>query len=115
MKEQISATPPLPKPIIRNCTFKYKCNRSWDSLKAFDNEPRVRHCEDCNKRVYLVTTNKLLALALKMDHCIAIPNELVDFGEVINTTIRDKQKPKHQPQQKHLVGYLRLSSPKVID
>lgn len=92
-----------PKPIIRNCAVKYKCNRSWDSLTQFENETRVRHCTDCNKRVYLVTTDKLLALALKMDHCIAIPHELVDFGEAVNKVIYDQQ----HPEPKHLVGYPR--------
>ena len=93
------------RPIIRNCTFKYKCNRSWDSLTVFLNEPRVRHCDDCNKRVYLVPTPRLLGLALKMDHCVAIPIELVDFGDEINKVADSKQKPKFE--NRHLVGYVK--------
>ena len=56
---------------IRNCEFRFECPRSWDSLaETFD--PRVRQCDQCNRRVLYCQTSTELRKAIIADECVAV-------------------------------------------
>lgn len=62
---------------IRNCEFRFKCPRTWESLsKTFDQ--RVRHCSECDRRVIYCKTESELKRAIIYDECVAV--EIVQPG-----------------------------------
>jgi hypothetical protein len=65
---------------IRNClpTFHFVCPKRWDDLAATD-DPAARHCDQCDRQVYLCTTDEQTIAHAKAGHCIA-REELVDSG-----------------------------------
>ncbi|MBK4736099.1 hypothetical protein [Noviherbaspirillum pedocola] len=60
--------------LIRNCkaaNFVYACPKLWSQLKpAFSDN--VRHCDHCNRKVYLCRTDADLQFYTSVDFCIAI-------------------------------------------
>lgn len=60
--------------LIRNCKaekFVSACPKLWSQLKpAFSDN--VRHCDQCNRKVYLCRTDADLQLYTSVDFCIAI-------------------------------------------
>jgi hypothetical protein len=68
---------------IRNCEFRFKCPRAWESLaETFD--PRVRQCDQCNRRVYCRTSTELRK-AIFADECVAV--EVGSPGEEIRMLV----------------------------
>ena len=72
--------------LIRNCTWKFKCTRTWDSLSkvkhyAFD---RIRYCPDCKENVRLVESEKSLFLAIEFNQCVAIPFDITNVHKQLN-------------------------------
>ena len=61
--------------MIRNCTIAFKCDREWESLESVPNVP-VRHCDKCERYVYLCNTSRELIDALAGNQCVAIPIKL---------------------------------------
>jgi hypothetical protein len=61
---------------IRNCEFKLKCPKEWESLKTNDSLENKRFCEVCQNVVYYVQNEEELAFRVWRNHCIAIPAEL---------------------------------------
>lgn len=51
--------------------FEYKCPMSWGNL-AQTSDPSVRHCAECQKPVYLVTSEELLLERAERGECAAI-------------------------------------------
>jgi hypothetical protein len=64
--------------MICNCHSKKRCRAVWEEMKeindGFNNE--ARFCEQCEKIVYLVTTNSEIALHLEYNDCIAIHDDI---------------------------------------
>ena len=61
---------------IRNCSWGYKCENTWDGLIATDNES-VRFSDACDKQVFLCKTELELADAVLLNRCVAFPPELL--------------------------------------
>lgn len=61
--------------LIRNCSWKFKCNRTWDSLLKVESYAfeRTRHCPDCKENVYLISNERDLLLSVEFNKCVAIP------------------------------------------
>lgn len=60
-------------PLIRNCTFKFKCEKKWESLEVIEDYYDRRYCNDCQKDVHLVENIFDLRKALEFDLCVAVP------------------------------------------
>ena len=56
---------------LRNCTFKFQCNQTWESLEDVS-IPNTKNCNVCNKLVYFVDSDKKLVQAIKNNQCVAI-------------------------------------------
>ena len=56
---------------LRNCIFGFKCTANWDEMKPTP-EQSVKHCEQCNKDVYLVTKPEEFVLAIHLNRCVAV-------------------------------------------
>ncbi len=61
---------------IRNCEFKFKCSKEWDSLKSHESIKNVRLCEECKSLVHFVQNEEELAFRIWRNDCVAIPAEL---------------------------------------
>lgn len=60
---------------IRNCTaadFDFACPKAWANLKT-GFSANVRHCDACDRNVYMCHTDKDLALYTSLNYCVAIP------------------------------------------
>lgn len=68
--------------LIKNCSakdFDSACPNHWDKLKpAFSD--MVRHCDHCNKKVYLCETDEQIKFYTSVKFCIAVaqPEGLVN-------------------------------------
>jgi len=72
--------------LIRNCSWKKKCSRSWDSLTPaqhyqFD---LIRHCPDCNENVHLVADEADLLQAIESNYCVAIPFDITNLKKQLD-------------------------------
>jgi hypothetical protein len=88
--------------LIRNCSWKFKCNKTWDSLleaKPYSFK-RTRYCPDCKENVRLVESEKSLFLAIEHNQCVAIPFEITRFSKQLN---------------KPLLGAIKLNSNKNLE
>ena len=60
---------------IRNCTaadFEFACPKAWTNMKPGFGA-NVRHCDACDRNVYICHTDKDLALYTSLNYCVAIP------------------------------------------
>jgi hypothetical protein len=62
--------------VIRNCTIAFKCKKKWENMKETD-IPIIRHCSDCDKEVFQVSTVRQLKTFMLLNRCVAIDLELV--------------------------------------
>lgn len=69
---------------IKNCIFKFRCTRTWDSLSPTATDA-VRYCDDCDRGVHLCETNEQLIIALHADRCVAIPADLQLYSDSRDT------------------------------
>lgn len=64
-------------PMIRNClpVFRLVCPQRWEALAPTE-EPGVRHCDRCDQRVYLCSSDEETIAHARAGHCIAreMPN-----------------------------------------
>jgi hypothetical protein len=75
--------------LLRNCSWKFKCERLWDSLletKSYRSD-KVRFCPDCSENVYFVSSESEVFLAIEQNKCIAIPFEITDVHKQMNKTL----------------------------
>jgi len=66
--------------LIRNCSWKFKCTKTWDSLllaKPYVYE-KIRYCPDCKENVRLVDNKSNLFLAIEHNQCVAIPFDITN-------------------------------------
>jgi hypothetical protein len=63
--------------VIKNCSakdFGSACPKRWDQLKpAFSD--MVRHCNHCNKKVYLCETDEQIKFYSSVKFCIAVAEQ----------------------------------------
>jgi uncharacterized protein (TIGR02996 family) len=62
---------------IDNCDdeFAFRCPKQWEHLKGTDN-PRVRYCETCDKKVYYCLTDREARKRTSLGLCVALaPSE----------------------------------------
>jgi hypothetical protein len=57
---------------VQNCTFSLLCTKTWDQLRAIEDEKRVRFCGECKKLVHLCTTAAEVKFHSEARHCVAI-------------------------------------------
>ncbi len=64
--------------VFKNCSAKdldSSCPKRWDSLKpAFSD--MVRHCDHCNKKVYLCETDEQIKFYSSVKFCIAVAEQV---------------------------------------
>ena len=79
-------TPKKENHLIRNCSWKFKCKKTWDSLletKEYSYQ-KIRYCPDCKEDVHLVASEKELFIKIEHDRCVAIPFEITRFSKQLN-------------------------------
>ena len=54
------------------CLLSYACPQLWSRL-AETNSPDRRHCEGCNRDVFLVRDEEDFARHAAQGHCVAVP------------------------------------------
>lgn len=83
--------------LLRNCTFKYKCKQTWDSLEESKglNYDLVRFCPECKEDVFLAESDEQIIWFVETCRCIAIPIKQTRLNRMLN---------------RHLVGVPRLRS-----
>jgi hypothetical protein len=84
---------------IRNCSWKFKCAKTWDSLlpaKPYTFES-TRYCTDCKENVKLVNSERSLFLAIEFNQCVAIPLEITNV---------------YKQSKKRLIGSIKMALPK---
>lgn len=61
------------RPAIENCDneFAFKCPKKWEQLKG-TSDPRVRHCETCDKEVYYCLTDREARKRTELGLCVAL-------------------------------------------
>lgn len=106
---------------IRNCTFAFKCTKKWDELDThYSNNPNplpsdIRFCNECNKPVYFVDTDKKLAEAVKADRCVAVQFTKEDLESAINRgLVYDYEKSKNYTNVT-LTGFIAKEEDFIID
>jgi hypothetical protein len=67
----------LEEPKIRNCEFKFRCTKTWESLESLENYPKgIKYCSTCLRDVFLVETDAELKKAVWANRCVAIPLQM---------------------------------------
>ena len=56
---------------IRNCTFGYQCDKSWNDL-IDTKELTVKHCDKCDKNVFYCASPVELKEAIMTNKCVAV-------------------------------------------
>jgi hypothetical protein len=56
---------------IQNCTFAYRCTQSWEGLEPIAGRENVRHCGECQRRVFFCHTDDELANNVRQGRCVA--------------------------------------------
>ena len=75
--------------MLRNCEWKFKCTRTWDSLllaKPYIFE-KIRYCPDCKENVRLVDNESSLFLALEQNQCVATPFDITNVKKHLDMTL----------------------------
>jgi len=93
----------LEEPRIRNCEFKFRCKKTWESLESLENYPEgVKYCSTCLRDVFLVETDLELKKAVWANRCVAIPLEM--RISIIEESALKKMK------QGHMVGHVSVEN-----
>jgi uncharacterized protein (TIGR02996 family) len=95
------------RPKIENCepAFRYQCPRQWENLKAL-NEPAVRYCSACEKKVYYCHTLDEAKSHAWQGHCVAVQLGVLRYP--------DDLRPPASPEGAsigELIGALEISNP----
>ncbi len=89
-------TPAKVTHLIRNCSWKFKCSRTWDSLSQA--KPyvfgKIRYCSDCNENVRLVESQSELFMAIELNQCVAIPFEITNINKMLEKPLVGSVKMK---------------------
>ena len=82
--------------LIRNCSWKFKCTKTWDSLllaKPYIYE-KIRYCPDCKEDVRLVDNETSLFLAIEHNQCVAIPFNITNTKKQLDMPLMGSIKLK---------------------
>jgi hypothetical protein len=91
-----------PEKLIRNCEFKFKCDKAWDDLRSIPDMPDIfRACDECNKPVYFVSNEEELAFRICRNHCVAM-------DPMLNSRVFEREIIKSAG--KPLLGHVRFKS-----
>lgn len=71
------------QPAIANCHFKFRCEAKWDQLVEVVGQDfsKIRHCSDCKKSVFKVSSKEELIENVIASHCVAVDNTFL-FPEI---------------------------------
>jgi len=61
--------------LIRNCKFRFQCNKAWQDLDTTSSE-NIRVCRACGEQVHLCVSDDELRGAMEANHCVAIRIEI---------------------------------------
>lgn len=93
---------------IQNCSnnnFEFLCPKTWDALKpAFS--AGVRHCDQCQRKVYLCSSDKDIALYSSLNYCIAVPAQPEDGA----LPVTEPEAPAPLKTE-HFIGVYRKTNP----
>ena len=79
-------TPTKVTHLVRNCSWKFKCKRTWDSLsqaKPYVFE-KIRYCSDYKENVRLIGSESELFMAIEFNQCVAIPFDITNVHKQLN-------------------------------
>ncbi|ESZ89378.1 hypothetical protein KT71_003441 [Congregibacter litoralis KT71] len=65
---------------LRNCSWGFKCEQTWDSLIVTDSSVE-KYCSKCDRSVHLCDTLDDLAITVANNQCAAFPSGFVDPTE----------------------------------
>ena len=71
---------------IRNCRFKFKCTKTWDSLDQ-TSVPGIKYCHECDRGVHYCEDQSELDHALLQDWCVALILTDEDDSDILYETI----------------------------
>ena len=71
---------------IRNCQFKFECDKKWADLEKLESKQHVRFCTHCLKEVHYIDDAWDLALALDNDWCVAVARTLAITAKSVKST-----------------------------
>ena len=71
---------------IRNCRFKFKCTKTWDSLVATSDQG-IKYCHECDRGVHYCNNESELDHALRQDWCVALILTDEDDPDILYQTI----------------------------
>jgi hypothetical protein len=77
---------------IRNCSWGYKCEKTWGSLIVTDSDT-IRFCDACEKEVYLCKTKRELADSVLLNRCVAFSSRLLKASDALAATNIDDDYP----------------------
>ncbi len=92
---------------IEHCDdeFAFKCPKKWENLKGTDN-PRVRHCDTCEKKVYFCITLREARGRARHGLCVALSPAVPrhhsnlarpDSGDQVIVTMGIMRMPEAEP------------------
>ena len=67
----------LPSDVDPSQRFAFECPRMWETLAPTD-DPKVRHCADCQQRVYFEDSLAAVESRALAGQCVAIPASVAD-------------------------------------
>ena len=73
----------MPSRNIRNCSWGYKCEKTWDDLLALESSDH-RYCDACDRNVYLCKTADELLASVLLNRCVAFDQNLVEKLKIIS-------------------------------
>lgn len=71
--------------MIRNCQFRFECEKKWSELLRVEGEQGIRFCTQCLQEVHFVDNAQDLVLAMEKDWCVAITRTLVIEAKAIKS------------------------------
>ncbi|MBA4189565.1 MAG: hypothetical protein C0467_16390 [Planctomycetaceae bacterium] len=92
------------RPSIENCDdeFAFKCPKKWEQLKGTD-DPRVRHCNTCEKKVYYCLTDREARMRAERGLCVALASKVryrpLDPDVQVVSTMGIMRMPEPDPVQ----------------
>lgn len=67
----------LPSDVDPSQRFAFECPRIWETLTPIA-DPKVRHCADCQQRVYFEDSPAAVESRAMAGQCVAIPAPVTD-------------------------------------
>jgi hypothetical protein len=84
-----------PDYLIQNCKaedFEFACPKRWGELKP-SLMAAVRHCDHCQRKVYLCTTDADLKLYTSLNYCIAVVKQQTQAEKEWEARTKSMERP----------------------